>query len=35
MALLGIPIRDLALPALLLLWIVLMRVVLPKLGVPT
>ncbi len=35
MTVLGVPLSDLALPLALVVWLVLMRVVLPRLGVPT
>ena len=35
MNLFGISLSDLAVPAFLVVWLVLMRVVLPRLGVPT
>ena len=35
MNLFGIPLSSLALPAFLVVWLLLMRFVLPKLGVPT
>jgi hypothetical protein len=35
MTLFGVPLRDLILPAILLGWVLLMFVVLPKMGVPT
>jgi hypothetical protein len=35
MNLFGIPLSDLAVPAFVVAWLVVMRFVLPKLGVPT
>lgn len=35
MTLFGVPLRDLLLPAILVGWLLLMFIVLPRLGVPT